>query len=133
MKRLLFLYLIIAPFQVFASEDLYPFSNQIEQQRFSTLTHNLRCLVCQNQNLNDSNAPLANDLKNQVYEQIIQGESDEKIIEYLVTRYGDFILYKPPLTKTTILLWLGPILFLIITITYLIFYLKSVKSIKMRS
>ena len=108
MRKYLLLVLVLFSLQVYAIEDMYSFTNQAEQERFSQLTHHLRCLVCQNQNLSDSNAPLATDLRNQVYEQIMQGKSDEKIIDYLVSRYGNFILYQPPLSFSTLLLWLGP-------------------------
>jgi cytochrome c-type biogenesis protein CcmH len=68
----------------------------------------LRCLVCQNQTISDSNAPLAVDLRNQIREQITAGRSDDEIREYMVTRYGDFVLYRPPFKANTLLLWLGP-------------------------
>jgi len=74
------------------------------------LSAELRCLVCQNQSLADSNADLALDLKNQVREQIEQGASDRQVIAFMTERYGDFVLYRPPLKATTLLLWFGPVL-----------------------
>lgn len=107
----------------YAASDLYSFKNSEDKTRFYNLTSELRCLVCQNQTLADSNAPLANDLRGEVYHQIQQGQSDQAIIDYLVARYGDFILYRPPVNKLTILLWLGPFLILITGLGYLFYYL----------
>ncbi len=82
------------------------------EQRVMTLAAELRCLVCQNQTLADSNAPLAEDLRNQVREKMRRGASDSEIVDYMVARYGDFVLYRPPLKLTTALLWFGPLLLL---------------------
>ena len=78
------------------------------EERLKGLAEELRCLVCQNQTIADSNAPLALDLRNQIRTQIGQGRSDDQIRDYMVERYGDFVLYKPPFHATTALLWLGP-------------------------
>ena len=80
------------------------------EQRVMTLAAELRCLVCQNQTIADSNAPLAEDLRNQVREKMRQGASDSEIIDFMVARYGDFVLYRPPVKATTLLLWFGPLL-----------------------
>ena len=82
------------------------------EQRVMTLAAELRCLVCQNQTIADSNAPLAEDLRNQVREKMRRGASDSEIADYMVARYGDFVLYRPPLKLTTLLLWFGPLLLL---------------------
>lgn len=79
-------------------------------QRTQDLAAQLRCLVCQNQTIADSHAPLAVDLKNQVREQLQAGRSDEEILRYMTARYGDFVLYKPPVQTNTALLWAGPAL-----------------------
>ena len=81
-------------------------------RRVMNLSHELRCLVCQNQTLADSNAPLAQDLRNQIREQLAAGRSEQDVVDFLVARYGDFVLYRPPLKGTTVLLWIGPFLFL---------------------
>ena len=86
-------------------------SNENEQ-RVRQLEEKLRCLVCQNQSLADSNAELAGDLRREVREQVKAGRSDEQIVGYLVQRYGDFVLYEPPFKATTALLWLGPFVLL---------------------
>lgn len=82
------------------------------EQRLKGLADELRCLVCQNQTIADSNAPLAVDLRQQIRTQIAQGRSDSQIRDYMVQRYGDFVLYRPPLRATTALLWIGPFAFL---------------------
>jgi cytochrome c-type biogenesis protein CcmH len=78
------------------------------EERLKVLAEELRCLVCQNQTIADSHAPLALDLRNQIRTQIAEGRSDEQIRGYMVERYGDFVLYRPPLKATTVLLWVGP-------------------------
>jgi len=83
------------------------------EQRATALEKELRCLVCQNQTLADSNAPLAVDLRNQIREQLAAGRSDREVVDYLVARYGDFVRYRPPFKATTVLLWAGPFLFLL--------------------
>lgn len=91
----------------------YQFENPEDQARFDRLSEELRCLVCQNQNLADSNADLAADLRREIYTMIQQDRSDQEIVDFMVARYGDFVLYRPPVKSTTYLLWFGPfILFL---------------------
>ena len=85
-----------------------------DEQRIRLLEEKLRCLVCQNQSLADSNAELAGDLRKQVREQVAAGRSDEQIIDHLVQRYGDFVRYEPPFKATTALLWIGPFALLIV-------------------
>jgi cytochrome c-type biogenesis protein CcmH len=89
------------------------FESQQQQDRFDQLTQELRCLVCQNQNLADSDAPLAHDLRREVHEMLQTGQSNEQIKQFLVARYGDFVLYRPPVQKNTYLLWLGPLVLLL--------------------
>ena len=84
------------------------------ERRVTTLAHELRCLVCQNQTLADSNAPLAVDLRNQIREQLKAGKSEREITDFMVQRYGDFVLYRPPFKATTLLLWFGPVLILVV-------------------
>jgi cytochrome c-type biogenesis protein CcmH len=90
------------------------FQDRQQQDRFDQLTRELRCLVCQNQNLADSDAPLAQDLRQEVYEMLMAGRSDEHIKQFLVERYGDFVLYRPPVQTNTYLLWLAPVVLLLI-------------------
>jgi len=90
-----------------------PFKDHAQELRFQHLTEQLRCLVCQNENLADSNADLARDLRLEVFQLMQQGKSDTAIKQYLVARYGDFVLYKPPLKPGTWLLWFGPLAILL--------------------
>ena len=83
-------------------------------RRVHSLSNELRCLVCQNQTLAESNAPLAVDLRNQIREQLQAGKSEQDVRDFMVARYGDFVLYKPPLKATTIALWAGPFLLLLV-------------------
>jgi len=93
------------------------------EQRLNKLTEQLRCLVCQNQTIADSHAELAIDLKNQVREKLKKGESEEQIIDYMVARYGDFVLYKPPVKATTVPLWFGPFALLLGAVAGLFYYI----------
>jgi len=90
-----------------------PFANHAQEVRFQHLTRELRCLVCQNENLADSNADLARDLRLEVFKLMQQGKSDDQIKQYLVARYSTFVLYDPPLQRNTLLLWFGPALILL--------------------
>ena len=111
MLRVLALLLLAAAAPwVFAKEAAPAAADPALEQRVMTLSAELRCLVCQNQTIADSNAPLAEDLRNQVRERMRQGSSDSQIIDFMVARYGDFVLYRPPLKLTTVLLWFGPLL-----------------------
>lgn len=104
MARFLFVLCLWAA-QAFPAENL--------DKRVAALADELRCLVCQNQTLADSNAPLAVDLRNQIRERMREGASERDIIAFMVERYGDFVLYRPPWKATTLLLWLGPILLML--------------------
>jgi cytochrome c-type biogenesis protein CcmH len=97
----------------------------VAQSRAVKLSEQLRCLVCQNQTIAESNADLALDLRQQIREQIAAGKSDEEIIQYMVNRYGDFVLYKPPFKATTLLLWLGPALLLVGGVIVLVRVLRA--------
>jgi cytochrome c-type biogenesis protein CcmH len=87
-------------------------SDPAMDKRVAALAVELRCLVCQNQTLADSNAPLAVDLRNQIREQFKQGASEQDVIDFMVARYGDFVLYKPPFKASTLALWIGPFVLL---------------------
>jgi cytochrome c-type biogenesis protein CcmH len=97
---------------LWAACALAPAQNAELDRRVAALADELRCLVCQNQTLADSNAPLAIDLRNQIREQLSKGASEREVREFMVARYGDFVLYRPPLKASTIALWAGPFLLL---------------------
>ena len=92
-------------------DDVAPpvFRDQFEEQRFRQLTHELRCVMCQNQSLADSNAEIARDLRNEVLVLMRQGKTDSEIRDFMVARYGEFVLYKPRLEGSTLLLWFAPL------------------------
>ncbi len=92
----------------------YNFNSPAQQQQFEELTQQLRCLVCQNESLWDSSAPLAKDLRNDIYQQVKNGEDDTAIKQYLVARYGQFILFKPEVNTTTYALWIVPFVLLLL-------------------
>jgi len=105
--------------------DPLPFKDRAEEVRFQNLTKQLRCLVCQNQDLADSDADLAKDLRKQVFEMMQSGKSDTEIKEYLVARYNDFVLYDPPLKPGTWLLWFAPFAFVLIGVFVVARILRS--------
>ena len=107
--------LLLAHSPFLASEEARPLAEDpVLEERVKAISYELRCLVCQNQTIADSNAGLAIDLRNQVRDMLKRGMSDTDIREFMVARYGDFVLYNPPVKNTTVLLWLGPLLMLVI-------------------
>src|SRR3954466_6257787 len=94
-------------------------------RRVADLAHEMRCLVCQNQTIADSNAPLAVDLRNQIREQFSAGKSEREVVVFMVARYGDFVLYRPPFKATTLLLWAGPFVFLLAGFYFLLRFLRG--------
>ena len=109
MKRLLALLMLALPLAVLAADATPTDLDPVSAKRAVDISAQLRCLVCQNQSIAESNAELAVDLRRQVNEQIKAGKSDREIVDFMVDRYGDFVLYKPPFNMTTLLLWLGPL------------------------
>ena len=104
--------------------EAFKFDTKAEEQHFKDLIEELRCLVCQNQSLVDSDAELAHDLRAEVYDMIQAGKSDDEIVEFLVERYGDFVLYNPPIKPANYLIWFGPFVLLLIAAIIL---LRSVR------
>ena len=126
MKRLLALLACALPLSVLAANPAPADLDPAETRRAAELASQLRCLVCQNQTIAESNADLAVDLRRQVNEQIKAGRSDREIVDYMVERYGAFVLYKPPFNVTTLLLWLGPALLVVFGV---IFYVRTVRTL----
>ena len=110
MKLVALLLVALAPFVAAANEAKPTESDPVAAARAVQLANELRCLVCQNQSIAESNAELAVDLRRQLREQIDAGKRDDEIVDFMVSRYGDFVLYRPPFKATTLLLWLGPAL-----------------------
>ena len=119
------LWLLCVPLTV-GAETAQPMPDDpVANKRAVHLADQLRCLVCQNQTIADSNAELALDLRRQIREQIAAGRSDGQIVEFMVERYGDFVLYRPPLKGTTLFLWFGPPVLLLLGIIFLLRYLNA--------
>jgi len=117
MKRgLLFIALLFASLVAQSTEEAYEFDTPQQRLLFQTLTAELRCPMCQNQNIADSDAMISHDMRRKVYTLIKQGKNEAEIIDYMKSRYGDFIHYKPPVTPVTMWLWLAPILFSIVAL-----------------
>lgn len=114
MRILLVLFLLSFSALAPAAVEYRAFSDPDREQTYQTLISELRCLVCQNQTIADSNADLAKDLRQQVYEMLQQGKSQQQIVDFMTQRYGDFVLYRPAFNIKTGLLWMGPVLFLLI-------------------
>ncbi|WP_166424724.1 cytochrome c-type biogenesis protein [Paraglaciecola sp. 20A4] len=107
--------LLLSP-NVFASEETYQFETDAQSTLFFELTKELRCPMCQNQNIADSDAMIAADLRRKVYQLVNEGQSREQIIDYMKQRYGDFVYYQPPVNATTVWLWLLPVIFVLLGI-----------------
>jgi len=114
MMRWLVFCLLLISFTCQAGIDPHRFNNPELEARYKHLINELRCLVCQNQNIADSNASLAKTLREETLRMINEGASDEDIIRFMVTRYGDFVLYNPPFKTSTALLWSGPFILLLL-------------------
>ncbi len=124
MKPLLFILLLVISINSYAV-DSRQLSDPKQQESYETLTKELRCLVCQNQTIADSNAELASDLRRQVYEMLQQGKSEQEIIRFMTDRYGEFVLYKPAFAGKTSLLWIAPVLFLFMGLMMVFFVIRS--------
>jgi cytochrome c-type biogenesis protein CcmH len=123
-KVLLALSILIFAGQLAAKEPLI-FMNPEQEVRYNELILELRCLVCQNQNLADSDAPLAQDLRKEIYDMMQAGRSNEEIKTFLVDRYGDFVLYKPPIKANTLALWLAPAVLLLLGGVVVVFIVRK--------
>ncbi|MCZ6717091.1 MAG: cytochrome c-type biogenesis protein CcmH [Gammaproteobacteria bacterium] len=117
--------LLLMPFVSLAVDNSDALQDSELQARYETLTRELRCLVCQNQPISDSNAPLAEDLRRQVREMLLSGSSDREIYSFMTDRYGDYVLYRPPFAKRTWLLWLAPGILLLLGGTVLVRTLRQ--------
>ena len=119
-KALFFLTAMILTVAASARVEVHDFDGPEQEARYNKLIAELRCLVCQNQNLADSNAELAVDLRRKTYEMVKQDKSEGEIVDFMVDRYGEFVLYRPRLSNSTLLLWTGPFIILMIGISLLI-------------
>lgn len=113
LKACTFFAALLIALTALAAEPLV-FDSPEQEERFGNLTEELRCTVCQNQNLADSDAQLAKDLRNEIYKMLMAGQTDQQIKEFMVQRYGDFVLYRPPVQSNTMALWIMPAILLLI-------------------
>ena len=128
MKYILILLFILSPGISYAGEAKDMAEDPVLEKRMIKLAHNLRCLVCQNESLASSHSELAEDMRREVREQMKKGMTDQEIIDYLVSRYGDFVLFDPPMKSYTLLLWYGPFVLLLIGLTGLVIQLRKRKT-----
>lgn len=112
-KSLMMLIGILFSFQTVAAIDTFEFKSEQQEQQFRELTEQLRCPKCQNNSIADSNAVIASDMRLKVYELMGEGYNKQQVIDYMVDRYGNFVTYEPPLTPATLILWVGPFLFVL--------------------
>lgn len=126
----LLLLLMAAPLglaQVQVDQEPLVFESPAQQERFNALVAELRCLVCQNQNLADSDAPLAHDLRRDIHDMMLAGQSDAEIKQFMIERYGDFVLYRPPVQGNTLILWFAPGLLLLVGAATVIYSVRRRK------
>lgn len=116
----LFSYSLVA-----APVTIYTFESSEKEKIFYKLSDELRCLVCQNQNIAESNSELAQDLRRQIYDMLQQGKSEAEIVDFMVERYGDYVLFNPPFKPLTWMLWLGPLIIFILAAGYALMTIKS--------
>jgi cytochrome c-type biogenesis protein CcmH len=128
MKYLLILLVCLMPVFSYAGEAKDLAEDPVLEQRMVKLAEKLRCLVCQNESLASSRSDLAKDLRQEVREKMKQGMSDQEIIDFLVSKYGDFVLFDPPMRRYTLLLWYGPFALLVIGMIGLVFQLRKRKN-----
>jgi cytochrome c-type biogenesis protein CcmH len=128
MKYLLIILVCLLPTISYAGEAKDLAEDPVLEQRMVNLAQNLRCLVCQNESLASSHADLAKDLRQEVRDKMKQGMSDQEIIDFLVSKYGDFVLFDPPMKSYTILLWYGPFALLLLGLIGLVLQMRKRKS-----
>jgi len=119
------LFVFTAPIANANAVDAYEFKDEVTKIRFNALTKELRCPKCQNQNLADSNSPIAADLRREVYNLLQQGQADIEIVNYMVARYGEFVLYRPRVSSLTYILWYGPAFLLLVGVIVVVMVIRK--------
>lgn len=125
MKKFLIVLLTIFSAHLFAAENQYQFNSAQEEQLFRELTAELRCPKCQNQNIADSDAVVAKDLREKVLQLVQEGNDKDQVVDYMIDRYGYFVHYKPPVTPLTLLLWVLPLGFVFLGFVFILFKQKK--------
>lgn len=129
MKKYIVIALLFMSGLVVAEQaQLFVFDTPEQEQIFNKLSNELRCLVCQNQTIADSNADLAKDLRTEIFKMIKNGKNEQQIVAFMVQRYGDYVLYRPPVKPMTWLLWFGPILVFIIVVIMVVRFIRGQNS-----
>tara|TARA_B100000131_G_scaffold96988_1_gene94151 strand:+ start:4917 stop:5348 length:432 start_codon:yes stop_codon:yes gene_type:complete len=105
------------------SKEIYPFDDNLQEEIFQSLLNEIRCPKCQSSNLAGSNSPIANDIKREVYRLVRSGQTEEEVKTYLVQRYGNFIVYDPPFSNDTVVLWFGPLIIFLLTLSVILIML----------
>jgi len=118
--NVLALLFVLSAYSVIAAEDKFSFDTPAQRESFLKLTAELRCPMCQNQNIADSDAMIAHDMRRKVYALLKQGKTEQEVIDFMKSRYGDFVHYQPPVTAATLWLWAGPVLFIFIALIVVI-------------
>ncbi|MCW8907094.1 MAG: cytochrome c-type biogenesis protein CcmH [Sedimenticola sp.] len=124
MRRVAVVLCLLFPLLGQAAIEVAQFDNPEQEARYKQLIAELRCLVCQNQNLADSNAELAQDMRHKTYQMVKDGASTDDVVDYMVKRYGDFVLYRPPLRFSTLFLWVGPFVILGGGVLFLLLFIR---------
>ena len=125
-RRLLIgMFSLLLAFGAQAKVEVLSFESPEHEERYNKLIAELRCLVCQNQNIAESNAELAKDMRRKTHEMVTQGKTEKEISSFMVERYGDFVLYRPPFEPMTWLLWLGPAIIFLFALVFVIRFVKS--------
>lgn len=136
-KTLIFLITLLVVLLMSSSNaspvDTYVFKDEVTQKRFNSLTKELRCPKCQNQNLADSNSPIAADLRREVYELLQQGKADIEVVNFMVNRYGEFVLYRPRVSSLTYILWFGPALLLLVGVMVIVVIVRRKPAEKLQT
>lgn len=122
--------LLLISFSSFAAIEVHEFDNDVDRQRYQTFIDEMRCPKCQNQNLAGTNSPIAMDLRRELEFMIKDGKSDKEIVDFMVERYGEFILYRPRLSSATMLLWGAPIFLLIFGVVMLLLIVRKRRRIE---
>lgn len=130
MRLLVIIFLLAFASTASAAIEAYEFNTPEMEADYNRLVNELRCLVCQNQNLAGSDADLARDLRRQTYEMLVAGKTTDQVVEYMIARYGDFVLYRPQFQLNTYLLWLGPFVLLVVVLVVLVRRLRSAPVVK---
>jgi cytochrome c-type biogenesis protein CcmH len=120
MKRLLFVITLFIAFSACSAEDNFAFDTPAQRAQFLSLTAELRCPMCQNQNIADSDAMIAHDMRRKVYALLKEGKSEQDVIDFMKARYGDFVHYQPPVTIATMWLWAAPVLFVVFALFFVV-------------